>query len=382
MKKFLDWYIRFYPLQGVSFGRRVAIHAAFWLFWGLLSILGSISDLTLTNKLIIFSFEILQNATIFYGITYFVIPKLISPKQQVLGILIFMGIYFFFSFQSYGFYILGIKYKLLQEKSFLYHYAQNYVKNGFWGVFTQQNIFFEIYMLLSNSILPFLLKFSRVVSQYYIKAENVSKEKAELEVDFLRTQINPHFFLNALNNIYSQIITKEETAADSVVVLSDLMKYILYNSGTVEVALPKEIKFLRSYIDLEKLKGSRNVKIRFSEEGSFKGYNIAPLILINYVENAFKHGSNNFDKVFLIEIEIKFENGTLFFKIENDFLEDQQVTKNSSDGGIGIVNTKKRLELLYPNRHSLTFKKENNKFTVNVMIQLNPVEKSINVSKI
>jgi two-component system LytT family sensor kinase len=367
MKKLLDAYIKFYPLSGVSVQRRVAIHIAFWLIWGVLGHLSSVSTLPFLDKVVISISVLIQNATIYYGFTYFAFPKLIS-KDWWLGIILVLSVYLIYSLESYVYYSIGLKTKLIVEKSFLYSYAQNYIKNGILGIFWHQNFFFEIYSLINYSILPFLVKFSRVVSQYYIKVEKISKEKAELEVDFLRAQINPHFFLNSLNNIYSQIITKDEAAADSVILLSDLMKYILYNSNIAEVELEKEIRFLRSFVDLEKLKESRNVKIKFSEEGDFTGYGIAPLILVNYVENAFKHGGNSFEEIFLIDIEIQLKNETLYFKIENDYLELEN--KSSKESGIGIENTRKRLELLYPKKHSLKVSKANKKFLVEVEIQL------------
>lgn len=367
MKKLLDAYIKFYPLSGVSVQRRVAIHIAFWLIWGVVEHLSSISNLPFLNKMITSIFVLIQNVTIYYGFTYFAFPKLIS-KDWWFGVILVFFVYAIYSLESYAYYSIGLKSKFIIEKSFQYSYAQNYIKNGILGIFRNQNFFFEIYMVVSNSILPFLVKFSRVVSQYYIKVEKISKEKAELEVDFLRAQINPHFFLNSLNNIYSQIITKDEAAADSVILLSDLMKYILYNSNIAEVELEKEIRFLRSFVDLEKLKESRNVKIKFSEEGDFSGYRIAPLILVNYLENAFKHGGNSFEEIFLIDIEIRLKNETLYFKIENDYLEHEN--KSLKESGIGIENTRKRLELLYPKKHSLKVSKANKKFLVEVEIQL------------
>jgi two-component system, LytTR family, sensor kinase len=227
-------------------------------------------------------------------------------------------------------------------------------------------------MVLSAVTVPFLIKFSRV---YSVRVARLSKEKADLEIDFLRTQLNPHFLLNSLNNIYSQVISKDEAAGDSIVVLSDLMKYILYNSGEAVVDLEREIHFLRNYVDLEKLKGSRYLKIQFAQEGEMKGYNIAPLILISYIENAFKHGGSREGKVSLIDISIKFINGTLFFRIENDFVERIEKGEKTKEGGIGIANTRKRLELLYPKRHDLTMKTQNNKFLAELMVKLAPSEK-------
>jgi two-component system, LytTR family, sensor kinase len=367
MQKFLEWFLKFYPPSGVPLKRRIAIHITYWVVWGLFTIVSFIAPSSIEHKLIITAFLMLQGIIVFYGITYFAFPNLLSSKRFILGILVLGMLYFLDYVVRLGYYNLVLEYVLLTKNGNGYKYAQMYVQKGLWGIFSPQNIFYEIQVVLSAVALPFLLKFSRV---YSVRVARLLKEKADLEIDFLRTQLNPHFLLNSLNNIYSQIISKDETAGDSVIVLSDLMKYILYNSGEVVVDIEREVHFLRNYVDLEKLKGSRYLKIQFSQEGEMKGYNIAPLILINYVENAFKHGGSREGEVSLIDIDVNFINEKLFFRIENDFVEKTDGGKKTKEGGIGIANTRKRLELLYPNRHSLIIKKENNKFLVELWVVL------------
>jgi two-component system, LytTR family, sensor kinase len=237
------------------------------------------------------------------------------------------------------------------------------------GMFTPQNLFFEIFMLLSSVTPPFMIKLSRVITDYSLRVARLTKEKTDLEIDFLRTQLNPHFLLNSLNNIYSQVVTKDEKAADSIISLSDSMKYILYKSSEAMVDLDSEIQFLKNYVDLQKLKGISSMKIRFSQGGEMTEHVIAPLILINFIENAFKHGGGHEAKELSIDIDIKFIKETLFVRIENDFVEKADVSKKV-DGGIGIANTSKRIALLYPNQHNLTIKKENGKFLVELSIKL------------
>jgi two-component system, LytTR family, sensor kinase len=369
MQKILDWYLKFYPTIGAPLKRRVAIHSTYWVVWGLFSILSFIAPSSIEHKLIITGFLMLQGITVFYGITYFALPNLISPKRFMLGMLVIVIIYCLDYVVKLEYYQLVLKYTLYAKNGYGYKYAQMYVQKGLWGMFSPQNFFYEVNVVVGLVALPFLLKFSRTITEYSVKVTKLSKERADLEIDFLRTQLNPHFLLNSLNNIYSQVISKDETAGDSIIVLSDLMKYILYKSGDAAVELDKEINFLRNYVDLEKLKGSRFLKIQFSQEGEMKGYTIAPLILINYVENAFKHGGNREGKVSLVDININFINEKLSIRIENDFVEKVGGSKKI-EGGIGIANTRKRLELLYPNRHNLTVKTENNKFLVELWILL------------
>jgi two-component system, LytTR family, sensor kinase len=369
MRKILEWFLKFYPTSGVLLNRRIAIHTTYWVVWGLFSLMSFIAPSSIEHKLIITAFQMLQGIIVFYGITYFAFPNLLSSKRFVLGILILGILYCLNYVVNLEYYNLVLKYTLYAKNGNGYKYAQTYVQKGLWGMFNPSNIFYEIYVLWGVVAIPFLLKFSRVITEYSVRVTKLSKEKTDLEIDFLRTQLNPHFLLNSLNNIYSQIISKDETAGESVIVLSDLMKYILYNSGEAEVELEREVHFLRNYVDLEKLKGSKYLRIQFSQEGEMKGYNIAPLILINYVENAFKHGENREGEVSLIDIDINFINEKLFVRIKNDFVEKMGGSKKA-EGGIGIANTRKRLELLYPNRHSLIIKKENNKFLVELWVML------------
>jgi two-component system, LytTR family, sensor kinase len=370
MQKIIEWYLNFYPPSGVPLKRRIAIHTAYWVVWGLLSIMAFISEQSFEDKLLRTFFLMVQGSIIFYGITYLAIPNLFSSKRFILGLSILCIIYCLNYLVNLGFYTLSLEHNLIQPNSSLYEYAEIYVKRGLLGLLAPQNIFFEIFMTLSIVAPPFMLKLSRVITEYSMRVARLTKEKTDLEIDFLRTQLNPHFLLNSLNNIYSQVVSKDETAGDSIVVLSDLMKYILYHSGELYVDLDREIHFLRDYVDLERLRGSRYLKIQFSQEGEMKGYNIAPLILINYVENAFKHGGVRDGEVSLIDIDIKFINETLFFRIENDFVEKMDSGKKTKEGGVGIANTRRRLKLLYPNRHTLTIKKENHKFLVEIMIKL------------
>jgi two-component system, LytTR family, sensor kinase len=370
MQQILDWYLKFYPTRGVPQNRRIAIHIAYWVIWGLFSSMAVISQQSFGNKLLIAFFTVVQSATIYYGITYFVFPNLLSKKQFIIGLLLLLLIYILNYLENLSFYFWAIEFHFLKPQSYFYEYAKNYVNKGMWGIFKPENFFFEIYTALNAVVFPFLLKFSRVISEYSVRVERLSKEKSDLEIDFLRTQLNPHFLLNSLNNIYSQVICQDETAANSIVVLSDLMKYILYNSSEAQLDLDREIQFLQDYVDLEKLRGSRYLKIHFSKQGEMKGYNIAPLILINYVENAFKHGGAHEGEIALIDIDIKFMDETLFLRIENDFVEKMDGGNKTKEGGIGIGNTRRRLKLLYPNRHSLIIKKDNNKFLVEIMIKL------------
>ncbi|MDZ7896950.1 MAG: histidine kinase [Arcicella sp.] len=372
MQKFIEWYLDFYPPYGTPLKRRIAIHATYWVMWGMFSLIAFIAPISLENKLLMTLFFVLQGVTIYYGTTYFAVPNLLSSKRFILGLLILFIIYCLSYWEKLWLNIFILKNNIYPPNSNSYKYAQTYITKGIWGIFKPQNLTFEIFTTLNIIAFPFMIKLSRVITAYSMKVVKLTKEKTDLEIDFLRTQLNPHFLLNSLNNIYSQIVSGDETAGNSVILLSDLMKYILYHSGELLVDLEREIHFLRDYINLERLRGSKYLDIQFSQTGEeeMKGYNIAPLILINYVENAFKHGGGRDGEVSLIDVNIKFIDETLLVRIENDYVEKINKNMKNKEGGVGIANTRKRLQLLYPNRHTLTIEKNDTKFLVEIVIKL------------
>ncbi len=370
MQKFIAWYLKFYPTSGVPLKRRIAIHACFWVVWGGVYYLSFISNSSPLQKIIITLSYIVFGVTCFYSTTYFAFPYLFSPKRFIWGILILFLIYCIHYLEQYGFHLLVLKYDLFWKGGPSYKYSQEYLRRGIGGIFYQQNIFREIYLLSPPLITTYLLKLSRVMAQYSVEASRIVKEKTKLEIEFLRSQIDPHFLLNSVNNIYSQLVVEDENAAKSVIVLSDMIKYMLYNSDETLVDLKQEIDFLKNYIDLEKLKGRNNLKINFSYEGDIDNNKIAPLILLSYVENAFKHVSFAENKISLIAIAIELKDEILNFSIKNDTPEQQNNAIKAKDAGLGLINNAKRLNLLYPQRHKLFLTENEHKFRVELMLKL------------
>jgi two-component system, LytTR family, sensor kinase len=367
-QKIFDYYLKLYPIEGASPKRRIAVHLLFWTILLIFQFLVAYTDTSnevLAMELISF---ILKAIIIYYGLTYFALPKLFSKNQFAIGIVLVILVYCLNYLHYYGFYAFGINHNYFAVNTNWYKYAQKYVAMGYQGLWKPVNIFFEIEKLITDIGIAFIVKFSRTISKYSVKADALKNENSKIEMAFLRNQLNPHFLLNSLNNIYSQVISQDPGAKHSIAVLSDLMKYIFYNSGETLVDLESEVQFLNDYIDLEKLRGNKYLNIQYTKEGEMVGYKIAPLILINYVENAFKYASSQDGAIANISIHIKFSNEVLIVKIENDFI-DKTVVK-SKESGVGIENARKRLALLYPENHGLTNTKESNKFLVEVWLRL------------
>ena len=185
----------------------------------------------------------------------------------------------------------------------------------------------------------------------------------ETELNFLKTQINPHFFFNTLNNLYSLALNRSEQTPEVILKLSGLMSYMLYESNVARVSLEKEIDYLQNYLDLEILRFGKRLTINFEIEGQMEGVSIPPMILILFVENCFKHGlKDNIDQV-NIDIALKVENSYLFFSIRNP------VSAHVAEGGIsgiGLKNVKRRLELLFNTNYELNIVNDNMEYAVSL----------------
>ena len=187
--------------------------------------------------------------------------------------------------------------------------------------------------------------------------QKLIQEKAEAELKYLRNQIQPHFLFNTLNNIYGMVLSDNKKAASNTIVeFSNLLSYMLYDSNVLKVPLEKELQYLESYIELEKLRYSDRLELTYEKTIESKSNQIAPLLLIPLVENAFKHGPAKEKSRSFIEIRIVVNHECLFFKVRNSFKEN--TAQPDIQSGIGLANVQKRLQLIYPNNHEMTVKKE------------------------
>lgn len=196
--------------------------------------------------------------------------------------------------------------------------------------------------------------------------KELEKEKLNSELAFLKNQISPHFFFNTLNNIYSLISINTEDAQESILKLSKLMRYLLYETERGTISLSEELAFLENYIDLMKLKLNNRVKLDISFPESYRNHDIHPLLFISFIENAFKHGVSYRDNSF-IKIGIDVSDDELIFIAENSI--NKTTDLGDTHSGIGLENVKKRLQLLYPNTHSLSINSENNIFKIKLILK-------------
>ncbi len=203
---------------------------------------------------------------------------------------------------------------------------------------------------------------------YYIKERDtrsreidLTHQNIEFEMKFLKSQINPHFFFNAMNNIYALSIIKSERTPDMILKLSDMLRYTLYDSESKKVKLKREIEYINNFIEFQKLKTDTDLNIKVDSSNCNDEFMIEPMLLIPFIENSFKHGNIDNPKKGWLTVEIKTLGPILIYKVANS-LPSIAINKDVV-GGIGIENVRKRLDILYSGRYELTITKTDSEFS-------------------
>jgi len=189
----------------------------------------------------------------------------------------------------------------------------------------------------------------KIRSEIYI--EKIEKEKAANELNFLRAQFNPHFLFNSINSIYGHIDKNNKPARDMLLKFSEMLRYQLYECNVEFIELDRELNYIKNYIDLQKSRIDERIKVTFCDAGIGGNLKIAPLLLITFIENAFKYVGFNDARDNYIAMGLNYNNGNLVFNIINT--RDVYVNPVERSSGLGIANARRRLELLYPGKHEL-----------------------------
>lgn len=224
--------------------------------------------------------------------------------------------------------------------------------------------------IISNYGIPVLASAIIIFKRWYLDEQQnkrLAKEKMAAELSFLKSQVHPHFLFNTLNNLYALTLIKSERTPDIVLKLSDLLDYMIYKSNDDFVSLKKELAILESYIELEKMRYNERLKLSYEVQGNPDNHQIAPLILLPFIENSFKHGASNDRIKPNIKVLLKIQPELLELNVQNSIPQDKQ--EDSSVGeGIGLKNVRRRLELIYPGRHTLSVNQGVKQFEVDLKI--------------
>jgi two-component system LytT family sensor kinase len=204
------------------------------------------------------------------------------------------------------------------------------------------------------------------------KHRELEKVTVETELKFLKSQINPHFLFNTLNSLYALTLKNSEQSPDVVLKLSNILRYVLYEGAKQKrVPLSKEIDYLKSYLELEKMRLGERVDVQFDIYGDFEDKFIEPMLFVSFVENSFKHGAGGNVKGAWVKVSARVDDESKFHLNVSNSKSKAKINKDKTyQGGIGLTNTKKRLELLYPKSHTLKVEELEDKFNVNLEIQL------------
>lgn len=266
------------------------------------------------------------------------------------------------------------------KKHLYYHFIIGLIVLNFIYVFIVYWIPFTIYKKDNDDFLNVFLDFliftaftsSIKIARYsYLKEKEYAKmqiQQLKTELSLLKAQINPHFLFNTLNNLYGLIVQNQNEQASHITLkLSDLMRYLLESSKLEQVSLQKEVKFLEDYLALEKIRLAQQADIRLEVLGIEKEVFVAPLLFIPLVENAFKHGLQTLSKDSFAYFSLALQGNELYFEAQNSI---GKTLENQAKSGIGLDNLRKRLALIYPEKHFLEVEEKENSFKVTLQIKI------------
>lgn len=316
------------------------------------------------------------------GIIYYFLTEL--PGLPAAMLVAYVNMYIliprFFHLKKYLAYIGGSLLLLFIASVLSRTLAEKLVEPVFFPSETYEEDVFVWYMLFKGMLWflsPVLLL--TLVIQVFKKsyeqertAQETAREKLNAELNFLKGQIHPHFLFNTLNNLYSLTLQQSPVAPQIVLKLSELISYMLYDSQSPEVTLAQEIKHICNYVELEKLRYGRRLDVSINVSGEVNTQRIAPLLLIPFVENAFKHGVSNETDTVWVTISIRIKTGWLNVLVENSCSANEvsHESKNFNQG-IGLQNVMRRLHLLYPGSHQLELTRDEERFLADLKLRTN-----------
>ncbi|NOR86309.1 MAG: hypothetical protein GQ527_01740 [Bacteroidales bacterium] len=338
-------------------GNRVLSHILFWILYivffilqvGLFSENANYSNIGIS----MFSSSIVDILAAYFTV-YYLLPQFLFKKKYL----------------SFGFvFILSAGIAIIIQRVILHEFIYPYLypdsasaNSPFWRI----NPFYSlinIYTVVAFFASIKLIKYWYQNQQYKLELENKNKTS---ELALLRTQLNPHCLFNTLNNIDSLILTNQDKASDAIIKLSDILRFMIYDTKD-SISMEKEIEYLKNYISLQQLRIKDPHFVDFKIEGDFSGKSIAPMLLIPFVENAFKHGLKKVESPGII-IHLTCDTDTIIFEVSNKYNDRIEFSKDKT-AGIGLANTKRRLELLYPDMYDFSIKKQDDIYLAHLEIK-------------
>lgn len=252
-------------------------------------------------------------------------------------------------------------------------HLQRYLIDGY--TYTERYFYSSLFIVQTISVTLFIvifvgmLRFAVDWFEFEARKKTVENEKLTAELNFLKAQINPHFLFNTLNNLYYLVYTKSDNATEVIAKLSQMMRYMIYESNHPKVLLSKEIEYMKNYIDLERLRLNNEIPIALTIDGNPEEVMIVPLVFITFLENAFKHGVSSNKPGSWVNIAIRLNGKECIYTVENSKPAAGSPNANGKSG-IGLQNVQRRLELSYPDQYELKTDDQSDRYKVQLKITL------------
>ena len=336
--------------------RVLLLHVSFWcvyLSFFLYQLTSRGSEVDWQRVLIVATNQVTFALIISYLNYFFFLPRFLTKKSVWRYLMEFI-----FPFALLMFMRIHIERYLIDG----YTYQEEYLYRT---RFVVQLITTNLFIVIFVGMLRFAVDWFELEG----KRKELENEKLLAELNFLKAQINPHFLFNTLNNLYYLAYTKSENTTEVIAKLSQMMRYMIYESNHAKVSLQKEIEYMENYISLERLRLNDQIPIKFEVKGSIENVWITPFIFVTFLENAFKHGVSNNNPNAWVNISVELLDGQCIYRIENSKLEEKADIHEKS--GIGLQNVQRRLELSYPGKHQLMMEDKEDRYIVKLNLTLN-----------
>ncbi len=338
---------------------RISLHIVFWLVYLFISaatVKRFYEDESLFQLMFRFSITLPVDILATYFTVYFLMPKYLYKKKYLHFAIIFIV--------SAGIFIL-------LQRSMLWYITYPYVLRT-----TPNSAFFLLnwfYSFTNIYIIVLVVAGVKLVQRNVREEKNIqelNEKKTEAELKFLKAQVHPHFLFNTLNNLYALTLDQSPKASEVVLKLSELMNYMLYECNEETILITKEIKLIENYLSLERIRYEDNLDIDFQVIGETAGKKVAPMMLLPFVENAFKHGVSKLSTKARVLISLSLDGSKLEFQSKNTKPAHVKPDLAGYSEGIGLKNVQRRLELLYPQKHDIRFDYSEKEFNVWLTITL------------
>ena len=344
--------------------KRISLHFSFWLLYLMYhTVLFGYMRQDFLHPLKYELYDLPVKIAASYFVAYFLIPKFLFTKKiwsfaTLLALTLLISSFLQRIFHSQ---IIG---KFLEPEE---EYFTLYPTTGL--------VFKTVISIYPIVVIVALIKILKHWYEQDRKHQNIYKEKVEAELNYLKSQIHPHFLFNTLNSLYALTLKKSNQASKVVLKLSQLLDYLLYESNKQTVLVEKELELIENYISLEKIRFGSRLNLSYNFKGNMKGIEIAPLLLLPFVENSFKHGASKQLEEVWVDIQITIEDDTLNMKISNSKDTSTQPNEKSREG-IGLQNVIRRLELIYgENNYKMSLEDKGDSYLVELQLKTKSISK-------